>query len=146
MNICPTMNSRFVQWVTTCSVAIRRFVPWVTTCFLSLTRNRCKNHSKQRSKNSLCKLLKEQDSQTQSMLVNCSERDRCAMLMEGADCTVLQRITRPRSIEGSRMVRNFLDEPKIGPVLDVFVSKKIKVSCPLTFKCRHHCMVLHGYE
>ena len=29
---------------------------------------------------------------------------------------------------------------------DRFSSQRIKVSCALTLKYRHHCMILHGYE
>ena len=58
VTICPTTNSRFVQWVTPCShhKPPASFVPWVTTCFR-------KTHLHPRSKNSFGEIPKEQDSQ-----------------------------------------------------------------------------------
>ena len=56
-----------------------------------------------------------------------------------------KKFTRPRSIEGSMIRRNSLDERKWVP-FSPSSSRKIKASSALTLKCRHHCKVLHGWN
>ena len=106
-HVCPTMNSRFVKWLTICPAAINMFVPWVTTCFLSQRKNRWQNHLNQRTRNLLWKLLKKKDSQTETMSVNSSEQDWYAMLTE-KHCAVLQRIWQTKTY---RSIREHLKYP-----------------------------------
>ena len=80
----PTTSNTLVQWVTSVPPTSSPFVQWVTTCFLTQRKNRRKNHLNRRSKNSLEKLFKKQVSQYQSILVNSSERDQYAIVMEEA--------------------------------------------------------------
>ena len=81
------------------------------------------------------------------MLVNSSERDRYAMLMEAAYCAVLQNCHQTKIYRRIHDGEKFpLTNPKLVQFWTFSSPKKIKVSCTLTFKCRHHCMALHGHE
>ena len=118
-NFGPTKNNRFVGWMTTCSASIRPFVPWVIVCFLSQRNNGWKNYLNQRSKNSLW-LLKNEDSQK---TVDVCPRPVC-----------ISHGSKKHPWNDSKLVLCW-----------TFSSQRIKVSCALTLKYRHHCIMLYGY-
>ena len=73
-------------------------------------------------------LLKKQDSQTQSVMVNSSERERCAVLMEREPRRVAKKPDK-RSMVRSMTLRNTPARTQVGSVLNVWFSEDQGLMC-----------------
>ena len=155
-----TKNDKLVKWVTICSTTNSRFVQWVPTCSHHefVLWDPCASHHKPQ----VCTvvdhvLLESREEQVkeppeptqQELVVQASEeagfakgwsilRNKTGMrCLRKKHCTVLQVIHQTNDYQRSMIIRN---------IHETFSSQRIKVHCELTFEYRRRCIVLHGYE